>query len=73
MDSEHAINIAKCVWLIYNIYPLFPSNNISNLIVDFKKDICEFLFEKAVFKLFLHWSRTVRLVFHYFLIYRVSH
>ncbi|CAD8201359.1 unnamed protein product [Paramecium octaurelia] len=65
IDSEHAINIAKCVWLIYNIYPLFP--------IDFKKDICEFIFEKAVFKLFLHWSRTVRLVFHYFLLYRVSH
>lgn len=42
-------------------------------IVDFKKDLCEFLFEKAVFKLFLHWSKTVRLVFHYFLLYRVSH
>ncbi|CAK68692.1 unnamed protein product (macronuclear) [Paramecium tetraurelia] len=65
IESEHAINIAKCVWLIYNIYPLFS--------MDFKKDICEFLFEKAVFKLFLHWSRTVRLVFHYFLLYRVSH
>ncbi|CAD8121154.1 unnamed protein product [Paramecium sonneborni] len=65
IDSEHAMSIAKCVWLIYNIYPLFS--------IDFKKDICEFLFEKAVFKLFLHWSRTVRLVFHYFLLYRVSH
>lgn len=41
--------------------------------VDFKKDLCEFIFEKAVFKLFLHWSKTVRMMFHYFLLYRVSH
>lgn len=41
--------------------------------VDFKKDLCEFIFEKVVFKLFLHWSKTVRMMFHYFLLYRVSH
>ncbi|CAD8109935.1 unnamed protein product [Paramecium primaurelia] len=65
IDSEHAICIAKCMWFIYNIYPL--------LSMDFKKDLCEFIFEKAVFKLFLHWSKTVRMMFHYFLLYRVSH
>ncbi|CAD8122112.1 unnamed protein product [Paramecium sonneborni] len=65
IDSEHAICIAKCLWFIYNIYTL--------LSMDFKKDLCEFIFEKAVFKLFLHWSKTVRMMFHYFLLYRVSH
>lgn len=65
MDSEHAMCIAKCMWLIYNIYPL--------LSIDFRKDLCDFIFEKAMFRLFLHWSKTVRLIFHYFLLYRVSH
>jgi hypothetical protein len=27
LDSEHAMCLAKCLWLIYNIYPLFSSIN----------------------------------------------
>lgn len=63
--SEHDISIAKCIWMLYNNYSIFPW--------DFKRALCEMFFDKVAIKVFLHWSKTVRIVFHNFIMYRLCH
>ncbi|KAM3134242.1 hypothetical protein pb186bvf_013662 [Paramecium bursaria] len=63
--SEHDISIAKCIWMLYNNYSIFPW--------DFKRALCEMFFDKIAIKVFLHWSKTVRIVFHNFIMYRLCH
>lgn len=41
--------------------------------VEIQKEICDHLFDKCFFKFFMFWSKSVRLVFHHFLIYRIQH
>ncbi|CAD8206441.1 unnamed protein product [Paramecium pentaurelia] len=64
-QSEHAQSIAKCLELIYTNYILFP--------VDLKKELTDMIFENLAIKFFIHWSYNVRLIFRYFLIYRIFH
>ena len=76
--SEHDISIAKCIWMLYNNYSIFPCNFFLNLIIyfylgDFKRALCEMFFDRVAIKVFLHWSKTVRIVFHNFIMYRLCH
>ncbi|EAR90403.2 hypothetical protein TTHERM_00112530 (macronuclear) [Tetrahymena thermophila SB210] len=65
LDQDHSICLARVIWVIYNNFTLFPP--------DFQKEICEYLFSNLFFRLFMHWSYNVRMIFQYFLIYRINH
>ncbi|KAL4500572.1 hypothetical protein ABPG72_002996 [Tetrahymena utriculariae] len=65
LDQDHSVCLARVIWVIYNNFTLFPP--------DFQKEICEYLFSNLFFRLFMHWSYNVRMIFQYFLIYRIHH
>jgi len=65
LEEDHAINITKVLWMLYNNFNILP--------YDQKLHFSEYLFGKLFFKLFLHWSWNVRQVFHHFLLYRLYH
>ncbi|CAD8078040.1 unnamed protein product [Paramecium sonneborni] len=65
LQCEHAFSVAKCLWLIYNNYVLFP--------LDIRKDITDLLFENVATKFFMHWSFNIRMIFHHILLYRIQH
>lgn len=41
--------------------------------MDIKKELSDLIFDKLALRLFIHWSFNVRMVFHYFLVYRIFH
>ena len=81
IDGEHAISIAKVLWMVYNNFNLFAGNIIDFIhtllidifLVDVKHFLCEYLLNDVFFKLFLHWSWSVRNMFHYLLLFRIYH
>lgn len=54
-ESEHSMSLATCLNLIYNHFLLFP--------IEFRKNICDLILVSQPYRLFLHWSKTVRSVF----------
>ncbi|EGR29965.1 hypothetical protein IMG5_145140 [Ichthyophthirius multifiliis] len=65
INSHNSISISRVLWVLYNNYQLFPS--------EFQNDLCQYLLSNIFFKLYMHWSFNVRMIFHYFLIYRIFH
>jgi len=50
--------------MIYNNFNLFH--------VEFRKNLSIYLLTKVFFRLYLHWSNSVRYVFYHFLIYKID-
>jgi len=79
LEEDHAINITKVLWVLYNNFNIlpckFPFEKVinSSFLDDQKLHLSEYLFGRIFFKLFLHWSWNVRQVFHHFLLYRLYH
>jgi len=65
LDGDHALNIAIVLLVIYNNFNLIPSSE--------KGFISDYLLNKSFFKFFMHWSWSVRQVFHHLLLYRFYH
>lgn len=51
----------------------FKFNYFLYYLGDFKRALCEMFFDRVAIKVFLHWSKTVRIVFHNFIMYRLCH
>mmetsp|Transcript_7043 Transcript_7043/g.6293 ORF Transcript_7043/g.6293 Transcript_7043/m.6293 type:complete len:98 (-) Transcript_7043:1158-1451(-) len=65
LEGDHALNIAKVLWMIYNNFNIFSFS--------IKEKLIEFLLTRNFFRLFLHWSWNVRQIYHYLLLYRLYH
>ncbi|EGR27513.1 hypothetical protein IMG5_194620 [Ichthyophthirius multifiliis] len=65
LEGENFISLSKVIWMLYYCYNLFP--------IQQKRYLCKIIFTNMFFKLFMHWSRSVRQVFHNFLLYKIYH
>lgn len=63
VNTYHAFAIANALHFWYEFFPIFPINSLLSLI--------EVLIKFYFYDLFLHWSKNVRTVFFFILIYRV--
>jgi hypothetical protein len=64
LNDENALNIAKCLWFIYNQFHLLQGNLRKSIVL-------ETLLKSKFKKFHFHWSKDVRNMFHHFLCYRV--
>ena len=60
---EHAYAIGQNVNFWYTYFPLFSK--------DLNSKLLSIILQKFFFKLFLHWNKSIREVFYYFLCYRI--
>lgn len=63
VNTYHAFAIANALHFWYEFFPIFPINSLISLI--------EVLIKFYFYDLFLHWSKNVRMVFYFILIYRI--
>ncbi|EGR27741.1 hypothetical protein IMG5_190360 [Ichthyophthirius multifiliis] len=65
LQGENFVCISKVLQLLYYCYELLPWLQ--------KRQLQKIIFTNMFFKLFMHWSRNVRYLFHCFLIYKIYH
>lgn len=65
LEKDDSISVAKAIWFVYKNFFMFP-----DIIVH---EFHEYLFGKVFVKLFLHWSFTVRMIFHRLIWFRIYH
>jgi hypothetical protein len=64
LESEFLFVLESTLILLYTHFDMFHN--------EFVKNLCLFLLKKVFFKLFLHWSGSIRNVYHHFLIYKIE-
>ena len=65
LENDNALNIARCLWFIYNHYHMLQGNLRKELIYDL-------IARKYFKKYFFHWSKEIRNAFHYLILYRIK-
>jgi hypothetical protein len=63
LEGESSLNITSLLTLLYTHFPLFHS--------DFQRSLSMYLLGSVFWRLFLHWSHTVRYCFHRLITYRL--
>lgn len=64
LESEHANVLSRCLCFLYRHYSSFS--------VAFRRELSLLLLGQMFFKLFLSWSKSVRMVFHSVLAFRIN-
>ena len=71
LKMDDLLSCEKCLWMIYKIAHLLPSNYI---LYNIDKERGIILYRKLIgqnfYKLFFHWSFNVRLLFHIIMLYQ---
>ena len=65
LENDNALNVARCLWFIYNHYHMLQGNLRKELIYDL-------IARKYFKKYFFHWSKEIRNVFHHLILYRIK-
>jgi hypothetical protein len=63
LEVDFTVAVSAFLTLLYNNFDFFH--------VEFRKNISMYFLGKQFFKLFLHWSYSVRYVFHHLLAFKV--
>ena len=63
MEYEHAVSTPRCLWLIYQIFHIFPLHQ--------QKKLAEILFEDKFNELFFNWSWNVRNMYSKLYLYQL--
>lgn len=63
IENLYSYSTAKALHLVYEQFDLFS--------YDFRIQLCNYLLGRLFFKLFLHWSYNVRVIFHHLFIVKI--
>ena len=63
LEGEYAYTIGKALNVLYSHFEIFHE--------EFRIEISNFLLGRIFFKLFLHWSNSVRTMFHHLMVVRI--
>ena len=64
MEQTYSYSTSKVLSIIYNFFKKFTP--------EFRKSLIRYLLGKNFFKLFCHWSYSVRMVFHHFMVLKIK-